>query len=752
MKLIYEDNGSRQVLEFSEAKKVTVGREKGNVLQLNHRSISKQHCELTLNKGQIEIKDLGSSNGTYINGDKVNGSGNAGAGDSLRIGHVMCSLEGDADLAQASEMNSGGTMIDENFGQMIAQETSSPKQEGFGNFSATGSPSSSPSAASSPVAVAAMPMIPEDKICKIKVISGAPAQTIPLRQPIVTIGTDPNCIVVLDSPGISAKHAEIVQENGKYIIRDLNSKNGIYINREKAFEKSLNHGDSIQICGVRLAFDSSAIGGRKSKLVPLLAGVIGLILLGSVIIKVATKGNEGQNVTDAGSNPMEKYKNLINKSIESIEYRRYTEAHTFIDEAKRNVPQGSSGALANTLKNINTNFFKENEISRTQLEELQEDLKKVISLVQNEKWEQPKNFASTKLIWVQEQIKFSELIGEAQSSYGEGKFKLAIDTLKKIPKESILYNAELENRLIQWIDEHEARLLREAETLMKEGKFRQAIPILDEAQLIKKKYNTEVVRLREVCQANMEAATLLEEAKDRYKKQRYQDAVSKLAKIPSTSLVFEEASKLKKEIYLIQVKDQILDNYKSGNGEEALRLLKEVDNPEMEKLAKKIESILSYFEKVQNQINLTNPDRGIIRDNCKAIMTLEEDVENYYYKEAKSALETYDDINAIANKILARARKNYAEKNYAEAKKAIQELIELSDLPESSDEKKEAKALIDEIAGRIAGEYLRIINSKDSAAEKTKELKELLKGLDKTDKYYTKIQKQIEKYDAEKDE
>lgn len=50
--------------------------------------VSRVHCRLTLNdKGLLEIEDLGSTNGTFVNGKKV-GKTTLSDGDKLTVGRV----------------------------------------------------------------------------------------------------------------------------------------------------------------------------------------------------------------------------------------------------------------------------------------------------------------------------------------------------------------------------------------------------------------------------------------------------------------------------------------------------------------------------------------------------------------------------------------------------------------------------------------------------------------------------------------
>jgi pSer/pThr/pTyr-binding forkhead associated (FHA) protein len=50
---------------------VLVGRKEDCDLQLDHKSISKQHCVIVKADGMLLLRDLGSTNGTRVNGQRV---------------------------------------------------------------------------------------------------------------------------------------------------------------------------------------------------------------------------------------------------------------------------------------------------------------------------------------------------------------------------------------------------------------------------------------------------------------------------------------------------------------------------------------------------------------------------------------------------------------------------------------------------------------------------------------------------------
>lgn len=61
--------------------------------------------------------------------------------------------------------------------------------------------------------------------------SGVPTPAdIALSKRVTSIGKHPNCDVVLNNPYVSRTHAQIEIDNGQARIRDLNSKNGTFVN------------------------------------------------------------------------------------------------------------------------------------------------------------------------------------------------------------------------------------------------------------------------------------------------------------------------------------------------------------------------------------------------------------------------------------------------------------------------------------------------------------------------------------------
>jgi hypothetical protein len=73
-------------------------------------------------------------------------------------------------------------------------------------------------------------------------------QEFPLTQAPVTIGRQPDCTVILADPQVSRQHAAISYQAGRYIVQDLGSANGTYINERRiTAPQALRDGDQLRL-------------------------------------------------------------------------------------------------------------------------------------------------------------------------------------------------------------------------------------------------------------------------------------------------------------------------------------------------------------------------------------------------------------------------------------------------------------------------------------------------------------------------
>jgi FHA domain len=87
-------------------------------------------------------------------------------------------------------------------------------------------------------------------------LSGAQRGQLFTLSPTSSIGNDPACTVVLHDRFMSGKHAEIKAENGIWVLKDLGSTNGTYVNNRRVERHELVDNDFIKFGGAMVKFKS----------------------------------------------------------------------------------------------------------------------------------------------------------------------------------------------------------------------------------------------------------------------------------------------------------------------------------------------------------------------------------------------------------------------------------------------------------------------------------------------------------------
>ncbi len=75
-----------------------------------------------------------------------------------------------------------------------------------------------------------------------------------LNKPVTTVGRHPNSDIFLDDITVSRRHAELQRVTNGFIIRDVGSLNGTYLNRQRVEESAVTNGDELQVGKFKLLF------------------------------------------------------------------------------------------------------------------------------------------------------------------------------------------------------------------------------------------------------------------------------------------------------------------------------------------------------------------------------------------------------------------------------------------------------------------------------------------------------------------
>ncbi len=72
-------------------------------------------------------------------------------------------------------------------------------------------------------------------------------KTFPMPEDRMSIGRHSSNVLMLKDSKVSSFHAEILAKPGKYVVKDLNSTNGVLVNDKKVSKKAIHPGDVIKI-------------------------------------------------------------------------------------------------------------------------------------------------------------------------------------------------------------------------------------------------------------------------------------------------------------------------------------------------------------------------------------------------------------------------------------------------------------------------------------------------------------------------
>ncbi len=75
-----------------------------------------------------------------------------------------------------------------------------------------------------------------------------------LSSAITTIGRHADSDIALDDITVSRRHCEVLIDGGRFVVRDVGSLNGTYVNQKRVDEIELSQGDELQIGKFHLVF------------------------------------------------------------------------------------------------------------------------------------------------------------------------------------------------------------------------------------------------------------------------------------------------------------------------------------------------------------------------------------------------------------------------------------------------------------------------------------------------------------------
>lgn len=110
------DKGSKVKIEYG--KKLVIGRDEGLPLQIHDVTTSRKHFRLDVIDSKIQLLDLDSRNGTYLNGIRIESPQICKIGDKIRIGETLFSILSDEEFSDPLiDQQVGGYLIESRLGK-----------------------------------------------------------------------------------------------------------------------------------------------------------------------------------------------------------------------------------------------------------------------------------------------------------------------------------------------------------------------------------------------------------------------------------------------------------------------------------------------------------------------------------------------------------------------------------------------------------------------------------------------------------
>jgi pSer/pThr/pTyr-binding forkhead associated (FHA) protein len=249
---------------------LTVGRSAECGLRLTEGSPSRQHARLIVEGDQLWVEDLGSTNGTFVNGERIAARTLLNNGDALRFDVEEYSYSAGAVDVDKTVLRQPATPVTPPPPPVVAATPTPAQQlppgwtEGTGqaagaNKTVFQSPQElaekrSGAAAAAPVLAQSLNNVPA-----LVVVSAAASRRLELRVTVEdkqewSIGSDAARELCLPTSGVSALHARIVREGERWKIIDQVSANGTYVNGKRCTMSFLNSGDRLAFGPVECSF------------------------------------------------------------------------------------------------------------------------------------------------------------------------------------------------------------------------------------------------------------------------------------------------------------------------------------------------------------------------------------------------------------------------------------------------------------------------------------------------------------------
>jgi pSer/pThr/pTyr-binding forkhead associated (FHA) protein len=209
----------------------TVGSSPRSRVMLDSPSVARNHCRIHRENGQWWVVDLGSMDGTRVNGERIEAARLLQSGDDIRVGGYLLRLE-------TGESAPAGTGL-----QLEYRE---PSPAAAGDALPDG-------AAAASIRPSAMPRRTARERRLVLVREGARPAAVDLTKPVTLIGSGAHCDLRIDGLFVRQEQAAILKDDTGCRIISQGGFHSLRVNGERVGEAYLVPGDDIRLAGYRFS-------------------------------------------------------------------------------------------------------------------------------------------------------------------------------------------------------------------------------------------------------------------------------------------------------------------------------------------------------------------------------------------------------------------------------------------------------------------------------------------------------------------
>lgn len=248
---------------------IVLGRDASCDVVVPSSEVSRRHAQIAPGDAGYVVSDM-STNGVFVNGERIEGSQLLGRSDVLRVGNEEFRFY--ADISPAADVPAASAPA-------AAAPTASPVAPPAAASRPAAAPT--PAAAAPGVASAVAPARPvaapsaSRVLARLEVLNGVARGTVhEVRTPLVHVGRGAYNDIVIADDSVSDAHAKLQRRDDGWHVVDVGSTNGTYVaGRRVEGEQRLAAGDDVRFGGVKMAFRPDEEGAVDAKGTRAIAGL-----------------------------------------------------------------------------------------------------------------------------------------------------------------------------------------------------------------------------------------------------------------------------------------------------------------------------------------------------------------------------------------------------------------------------------------------------------------------------------------------